>query len=104
MDAAAWLRAVQEGFHDLPYCLAPSAGLFYAASAVLPPCPVLLLGPPGEIPMVSALAATGGEHRLTTEEPAEQLGMSPQTLLKRYSQSGSYFNIKPDKLPTGRLR
>lgn len=43
------------------------------------------------------------ERLLTTEELAEQLGMSPQTLRKRFSQTGSYFNVKPDKLPNGRL-
>ncbi len=39
----------------------------------------------------------------TTDELATQLGLSPQTLRKRYAQTGSYFTVKPLKLPNRRL-
>ena len=42
-------------------------------------------------------------RHLTTEEFAESLGMSAQTLRKRYSQTGSYFSVRPIKLPNRRL-
>lgn len=41
---------------------------------------------------------------LTTEELALSLGMHPQSIRKRYSQTGSYFGLKPVKLPNGKLR
>lgn len=53
---------------------------------------------------------------MKTENPTGLLGPStstntfasgylvkPQTVLKRYSNTGSYFGIKPIKLPNGRL-
>lgn len=47
-----------------------------------------------------------GEARspLTTETFAAELALKPQSLRKRYSQTGSYFGICPIKLPNGRLR
>jgi hypothetical protein len=42
-------------------------------------------------------------RRLTTEELAGQLGMSAQAIRKRYSQVGSYFDVRPVKLPNRRL-
>lgn len=41
---------------------------------------------------------------LTTEELALALSMNPQSIRKRYSQTGSYFGLKPAKLPNGKLR
>jgi hypothetical protein len=36
---------------------------------------------------------------ITTKEFASQLSMAPQSIRKRWSQTGSYFGIKPKKLP-----
>lgn len=49
---------------------------------------------------------TSGAMRpfLTTEELALALGMNAQSIRKRYSQTGSYFGLKPAKLPNGKLR
>jgi hypothetical protein len=41
---------------------------------------------------------------LTTEELALALSMNAQSIRKRYSQTGSYFDLKPVKLPNGKLR
>ncbi|WP_395061128.1 DNA-binding protein [Paraburkholderia silvatlantica] len=41
---------------------------------------------------------------LTTEELALSLSMNAQSIRKRYSQTGSYFGVKPVKLPNGKLR
>lgn len=41
---------------------------------------------------------------LTTEELAAGLALQPQSLRKRYSQTGSYFGLRPVKLPNGQLR
>lgn len=41
---------------------------------------------------------------LTTEELASSLSMNAQSIRKRYSQTGSYFGVKPIKLPNGKLR
>ena len=41
---------------------------------------------------------------LTTEQLAFALTMQPQTLRKRYSQTGTYFGLRPFKLPNGKLR
>lgn len=40
---------------------------------------------------------------LTTDELAAELGMSAQSIRKRYSQTGSYFKLRPVKLPNRRL-
>ncbi|QBY54987.1 DNA-binding protein [Cupriavidus oxalaticus] len=40
---------------------------------------------------------------MTTEELATALGMSAQSIRKRYSQTGSYFQLRPVKLPNRRL-
>lgn len=53
-------------------------------------------------PAARAMAAEQRRH-LTTEEFAQKLGMSAQTLRKRYSQTGSYFSVRPIKLPNRRL-
>jgi len=41
---------------------------------------------------------------LTTEQLALILGMKPQTLRKHHSEFGSYYGIRPSKLPNGKLR
>lgn len=41
---------------------------------------------------------------LTTEQLAEALSLQPQTLRKRYSQTGTYYGLRPCKLPNGKLR
>lgn len=45
----------------------------------------------------------GNRRPLTTEEFAAELGMSAQSIRKRYSQTGSYFDVRPVKLPNRRL-
>lgn len=42
-------------------------------------------------------------HALTTDALALDLSMKPQSLRKRFSQTGSYFGLRPMKLPNGRL-
>lgn len=44
------------------------------------------------------------DRRITTEELATALAIRPQTLRKRYCQTGSYFGLRPSKLPNGQLR
>lgn len=41
---------------------------------------------------------------LTTHQLAKALVMKAQSIRKRHSQTGSYFGIRPFKLPNGRLR
>ena len=41
--------------------------------------------------------------RLTTDEFAERYLVKPQSVRKQYSTKGSYFGIKPRKLPNGKL-
>lgn len=41
---------------------------------------------------------------LTTEQLADALSLRPQTLRKRYSKTGTYFGLRPLKLPNGKLR
>ena len=43
-------------------------------------------------------------HNLTTNEYAAENLVKPQTVRKRYSQTGSYFGDVPVKLPNGRLQ
>lgn len=49
------------------------------------------------------LVAIGISRRLTTEELATALAMSPQSIRKRFSQTGGYFCLRPTKMPNGRL-
>ena len=39
----------------------------------------------------------------TTEQLAEKVYGSPNTIRTRYCKDGSYYGIKPIKLPSGRL-
>lgn len=41
---------------------------------------------------------------LTTLQLANALELQEQSIRKRYSQTGSYFGVRPSKLPNGRLR
>jgi len=40
---------------------------------------------------------------LTTEVMADTVGVQAQSVRKRYSQTGTYFGLKPVKLPNRRL-
>ncbi|MEX3930359.1 hypothetical protein AB4Y32_00845 [Paraburkholderia phymatum] len=40
---------------------------------------------------------------LTTEAMADTVGVQAQSVRKRYSQTGTYFGLKPVKLPNRRL-
>jgi hypothetical protein len=42
-------------------------------------------------------------RRLTTEDLAQALALQPQSIRKRFSQTGQYFGVRPDKMPNGRL-
>lgn len=50
---------------------------------------------------LAAIAKT--RQHLSTEELAAQLTLRPQSIRKRYSQTGAYFCLRPVKLPNGRL-
>jgi len=41
---------------------------------------------------------------LTTDELAKALSLKSQSIRKRYSLTGSYFGIRPTKLPNRQLR
>ena len=53
--------------------------------------------------VASDFASPHFEPRLTTEQVARVFGIEPQTVRKRWSQTGSYFGLKPIKLPNRRL-
>ncbi|KAE8760849.1 DNA-binding protein [Paraburkholderia madseniana] len=42
-------------------------------------------------------------RRLTTEEFATAISCLPDSIRKRYSQTGSYHGVRPVKLPNRRL-
>lgn len=42
-------------------------------------------------------------QNLTTEQLASQLGGQPSSIRTRLCKTGSYYGIKPYKLPNGRL-
>ncbi|MDI3302125.1 helix-turn-helix transcriptional regulator [Burkholderia multivorans] len=48
-------------------------------------------------------ASSRFDLRLTTDQVAQVLGIETQTVRKRWSQTGSYFGLKPIKLPNRRL-
>jgi predicted site-specific integrase-resolvase len=54
-----------------------------------------------QLPVASPL--TGVRQFLTTDELAERLRVRPQTIRKRYSATGAYFNLRPVKMPNRRL-
>lgn len=43
------------------------------------------------------------QHNYTTEELAELLRGKPNAIRTRLCKTGSYFGVKPIKLPSGRL-
>ncbi|RQR95308.1 DNA-binding protein [Burkholderia sp. Bp8994] len=47
--------------------------------------------------------ATRTRRPITTEELAALLSIRPQSIRKRYCQTGAYFTLRPVKLPNGRL-
>lgn len=48
-------------------------------------------------------AAVQSSRPITTEELAALLSIRPQSIRKRYCQTGAYFSLRPVKLPNGRL-
>ncbi|KAA6124493.1 DNA-binding protein [Cupriavidus cauae] len=50
-----------------------------------------------------AVAAIPGATSLSTEELAVELKCLPHSIRKRYSQTGTYWGVRPIKLPNGRL-
>ena len=43
------------------------------------------------------------QRPITTDELASLLSIRPQSIRKRFCQTGGYFNVRPIKLPNGRL-
>lgn len=52
---------------------------------------------------IHQVIASDGRTFLTTEELATALSLSAQSIRKRYAQTGSYFELRPVKLPNRRL-
>ncbi|WP_176158142.1 DNA-binding protein [Burkholderia multivorans] len=52
---------------------------------------------------VQQLTAIQTRRPITTEELAALLSIRPQSIRKRYCQTGAYFSLRPVKLPNGRL-
>lgn len=52
---------------------------------------------------VAEMSPQSSGRGLTTEELSAELGIGPQSIRKRYSQTGSYFGLRPVKLPNRRL-
>jgi hypothetical protein len=48
-------------------------------------------------------AISKNRPRLSTEQLAAQLTLRPQSIRKRYCETGAYFCLRPVKLPNGRL-
>jgi hypothetical protein len=46
---------------------------------------------------------TNNRPLLSTDELAALLVLRPQSIRKRYCQTGAYFGLRPVKLPNGRL-
>ena len=47
--------------------------------------------------------AHANQRRQSTDKFAQQNHVRPQTVRKRYCDTGSYFGVRPIKLPNGRL-
>lgn len=43
------------------------------------------------------------ERLMNTEQLAANLQLKPQSIRKRYCETGSYYCLRPTKLPNGRL-
>ncbi|MBU9681189.1 DNA-binding protein [Burkholderia multivorans] len=52
---------------------------------------------------VQQLTAIQTRRPITTEELAALLSIRPQSIRKRFCQTGAYFSLRPVKLPNGRL-
>jgi hypothetical protein len=52
---------------------------------------------------VQQSAAVQSSRPITTEELADLISIRPQSIRKRYCQTGAYFALRPVKLPNGRL-
>jgi len=52
---------------------------------------------------VQQSAAIQTHRPITTEELAALLSIRPQSIRKRFCQTGAYFTLRPVKLPNGRL-
>ncbi len=50
-----------------------------------------------------SIDSASNNRMLTTKELALLLSMSAQSIRKRYCETGSYFHLKPIKLPNRRL-
>lgn len=48
-------------------------------------------------------AGNHARRPITTEELAALLSIRPQSIRKRYCQTGAYFSLRPVKMPNGRL-
>jgi hypothetical protein len=48
-------------------------------------------------------AAIQSQRPITTEELATLISITPQSIRKRYCQTGAYFSLRPAKMPNGRL-
>lgn len=78
------------------------------ASSLLMPHSAQVSPPPfGDIvgsirPAPDALAP--GRRNLTTAELAAALSMREQSIRKRLSQTGSFWGLRPVRLPSGKLR
>ena len=53
---------------------------------------------------VHELHGKSDEPMLTTDELAAEMKLEPQTLLKHHSKNGSYYGLRPLKLPNRHLR
>ena len=40
---------------------------------------------------------------MSTEQLAKLLGIKPQSIRKRFCETGGYYTLRPTKLPNGRL-
>ena len=56
-----------------------------------------------DVPQILETNMTSNVGRQTTEQLAKQLGLNSQSIQKRFSQTGSYFGVRPIKLPNRRL-
>ncbi|OXJ37926.1 DNA-binding protein [Burkholderia sp. HI2714] len=51
----------------------------------------------------TTLAENASKRPLSTKTLAALLDMRPESILKAYMRKGSYFGLRPVKLPNGRL-
>jgi hypothetical protein len=40
---------------------------------------------------------------MTTQQLADALGLKPQSIRKRYCETGAYYSLRPTKMPNRRL-